>query len=220
MLLRVQRLFSHAATIPWLVFLWTSVEILERFEYFGRNTRVVARAIMTPAGLVVLLVLSVVALMVVMTWPGIKSRLPGIHYQTIHERLGDIESKRLPKLTQNYTDTVRHLDDIEAEFRKQLGLLEARWSETVPKVGSVTEKIGALESRVKGTESRVHTQECFRNSLEQVQGGIGGRLVLVEKALTELERYRKQVDDYVVANRNYLSNLVERVQALENNLRS
>src|SRR5713226_5905848 len=91
-----RNLFSHT-TIPWLLFLWSAAEILERVEFISNKFRDLRGFIVTPAGAVILLMLSVVWLSIVAFWPSIRVHFPNLRLpKTLHELVHTHNRQLLP----------------------------------------------------------------------------------------------------------------------------
>src|ERR1017187_1871176 len=87
---RARRLFSHAASIPWLIFIWGVAEIVERVEFIATKLHDLWGAVMTPVGSLALVGIGFFGLVLVVIWPDVKRKLPPLHFfqSTDHERIG------------------------------------------------------------------------------------------------------------------------------------
>jgi hypothetical protein len=87
---KTRSLFGHAASLPWLLFLWSAAEILERVEFIAHKMHEGRDLIMSPSGSVILLGVSVLWLSLIVTWPEIKKKLPSSFKfppESIHSRV-------------------------------------------------------------------------------------------------------------------------------------
>ena len=91
---KVRSLLGHAASLPWLLFIWSAAEILERVEFIAQKMHDAREFIMTPGGAVFLLAISVLWLTAIVFWPNIKTFFPSLP-ESLHARVH--------KLTKEYS---------------------------------------------------------------------------------------------------------------------
>jgi hypothetical protein len=113
---RLQRLFSHTASVPWILFLWSAAEVLERVEFIAEKGHRIREAAMTTSGSLMVLAISVIALIVVVLWPNIKPRFPSIP-KGIHEKVREFEAIHIPHCERKHTDLGTRMDSAESSIR-------------------------------------------------------------------------------------------------------
>jgi hypothetical protein len=170
---RLRSLFGHAASIPWLLFLWSAAEILERVEFISNKMHDAREFIMTPNGAVVLLIISVAWLTMIPAWPTIRARFPTLRFQTIHERVHAMESvvNTHTEVHNGFQQRIKRCEDRHNKFGEwvqRLDILEqaAATKETVQQLAQridgaiswlervrVIERLDTIEGRLSATET-------------------------------------------------------------------
>lgn len=129
---RFGRLFSRAARIPWLVVLLGFIETAERIEFVGAKTRGLGGFLMTPLGALSITLAGLLSLFLVVLWPDLKKRWSWLPLgKTIHERVHEIESEKIPALLQSQdrnhrriTDTSLSLSSVTDKYQELSNSLE------------------------------------------------------------------------------------------------
>ena len=89
----IQRMFSHAASLPWVLFIWAASDVLGRIEFIAKKADFIRGEIVTPVGSLIFLSLSVVWLTGVALWPEVKKRvsLRWLKGKTVDERIDELK---------------------------------------------------------------------------------------------------------------------------------
>ena len=199
---RLRRLFSHSASLPWLLFIWSAAEILERVEFIARKTHELRETLMTPYGPVAVLAVSVVALIVVVAWPHIAQYIPAIR-KPIHERVRSIEVERIPRLDQKYESLDNKWSDKYTEIEKSATALDKRIDILQGECNAVASEVKASSTKltdvVDNIEAHRHGLASLSSDLSELKSRSVNQADIFERRFDSLKLLGQSFEHHVLA---------------------
>jgi hypothetical protein len=150
--MRLQRAFSHAASVPWLMFLWGAAEVGERVEYIADKEHRVWGFIMSPMGGVILVVSGLISIIGVIMWPNVKhafawAKIPPNPHDTLTARIAGLNEalaesiKHQGAATQILTEFMHTSEATMTSHTKLINSLDSRVSRDIADLKRIVERI-------------------------------------------------------------------------------